>query len=205
MTDEECQPRQQTSPCLCAHLGKTALMNSLVTSACNYSSCHCHSPPSLPPSRSVDGFIVGVGGVCATAASCVWALSRLTAGFFLGGFVFKVSPFRPLSLSPVACPVLCSGNGQYDKGSCVCYSGWKGPECDVPITECIDPLCSGHGTCTDGHCVCSIGYKGQSCGEGETRHREGVTVVQDAVYFILFFYLLRALTHKHTHIHTHSC
>lgn len=66
-----------------------------------------------------------------------------------------------------ACPVLCSGNGQYDKGSCVCYSGWKGPECDVPVTQCIDPLCSGHGTCTDGNCVCSIGYKGQSCSEGE--------------------------------------
>ncbi|KAM7389478.1 hypothetical protein PAMP_023454 [Pampus punctatissimus] len=64
-----------------------------------------------------------------------------------------------------ACPVLCSGNGQYDKGSCVCYSGWKGPECDVPVTQCIDPLCSGHGTCTNGNCVCSIGYKGQSCAE----------------------------------------
>uniref|UniRef100_A0A8C6M5K8 Teneurin-2 n=1 Tax=Nothobranchius furzeri TaxID=105023 RepID=A0A8C6M5K8_NOTFU len=64
-----------------------------------------------------------------------------------------------------ACPVLCSGNGQYDKGSCVCYSGWKGPECDIPATQCIDPLCSGHGTCTDGSCVCSIGYKGQNCAE----------------------------------------
>lgn len=49
MTDGECQPRQRASPCLCAHLGKTALMNSLVTSACNYSSCHHHPPPSLPP------------------------------------------------------------------------------------------------------------------------------------------------------------
>lgn len=75
----------------------------------------------------------------------------------------------PSSVSPAACPVLCSGNGQYDKGSCVCYSGWKGPECDVPITQCIDPLCSGHGTCTDGNCVCSIGYKGPSCAEGERR------------------------------------
>lgn len=99
MTDEECQPRQQTSPCLCAHLGKTALMNSLVTSACNYSSCHCHSPPSLPASPSVDGFIVGVfaGGVCATAAPCFWALSWSTMGFW--GFVFKALPFCPLCFS----------------------------------------------------------------------------------------------------------
>lgn len=98
---------------------------------------------------------------------------------FSSRFLISDSPLRlpppppPSSLSislsptPAACPVLCSGNGQYDKGSCVCYSGWKGPECDVPVTQCIDPLCSGHGTCTDGNCICSIGYKGLSCAEGE--------------------------------------
>ncbi|TKS72606.1 Teneurin-2 [Collichthys lucidus] len=78
----------------------------------------------------------------------------------------SIRPFGGESVGLAACPVLCSGNGQYDKGSCVCYSGWKGPECDVPVTQCIDPLCSGHGTCTDGNCVCSIGYKGPSCAEG---------------------------------------
>ncbi|KAL0175739.1 hypothetical protein M9458_028069, partial [Cirrhinus mrigala] len=57
------------------------------------------------------------------------------------------------------------GNGQYDKGSCICYSGWKGPECDVPISQCIDPQCGGHGTCTEGTCVCSLGYKGENCAE----------------------------------------
>lgn len=66
-----------------------------------------------------------------------------------------------------ACPVLCSGNGQYDKGSCICYSGWKGPECDVPISQCIDPQCGGHGTCTEGTCVCTLGYKGENCAEGK--------------------------------------
>lgn len=42
MTDEEYQACQLMSPWLCAHLGKAALMNSLVTSVCNYFSCHCH-------------------------------------------------------------------------------------------------------------------------------------------------------------------
>ncbi|KAK3564553.1 hypothetical protein QTP86_022795, partial [Hemibagrus guttatus] len=64
-----------------------------------------------------------------------------------------------------ACPVLCSGNGQYEKGSCTCYSGWKGPECDIPINQCIDPQCGGHGTCKEGTCVCSLGYKGENCAE----------------------------------------
>lgn len=68
-----------------------------------------------------------------------------------------------------ACPVLCSGNGQYSKGTCQCYSGWKGAECDVPMNQCIDPSCGGHGSCIDGTCVCSAGYKGEHCEEGELR------------------------------------
>ena len=66
-----------------------------------------------------------------------------------------------------ACPVLCSGNGQYSKGTCQCYSGWKGAECDVPLNQCIDPSCGGHGSCIDGNCVCSAGYKGEHCEEGK--------------------------------------
>ncbi|KAJ6668097.1 hypothetical protein lerEdw1_016420 [Lerista edwardsae] len=81
----------------------------------------------------------------------------------------------PMSVSPrshsiivcPACPVLCSGNGQYTKGACLCYSGWKGPECDVPISQCIDPACGGHGSCIEGNCVCSVGYKGENCEEGK--------------------------------------
>lgn len=71
---------------------------------------------------------------------------------------------------PAACPVLCSGNGQYSKGTCQCYSGWKGAECDVPMNQCIDPSCGGHGSCIDGNCVCAAGYKGEHCEEG--KHRE---------------------------------
>lgn len=93
---------------------------------------------------------------------------------FFYSLLFFVSLFHA-----AACPVLCSGNGQYDKGSCVCYSGWKGPECDIPATQCIDPLCSGHGTCTDGNCVCSIGYKGQNCAEGESWCFCGFAIIKD--------------------------
>lgn len=66
-----------------------------------------------------------------------------------------------------ACPVLCSGNGQYSKGRCLCYSGWKGTECDVPTTQCIDPQCGGRGICIMGSCACNSGYKGENCEEGK--------------------------------------
>lgn len=85
-------------------------------------------------------------------------------------------PTQPSGAGPVtwcsvsgfaaACPVLCSGNGQYSKGTCQCYSGWKGAECDVPTNQCIEPSCGGHGSCIDGNCVCSAGYKGEHCEEG---------------------------------------
>uniref|UniRef100_A0A8C0FU95 Teneurin-1 n=1 Tax=Bubo bubo TaxID=30461 RepID=A0A8C0FU95_BUBBB len=64
-----------------------------------------------------------------------------------------------------SCPVLCSGNGEYEKGHCVCRNGWKGPECDVPEEQCIDPTCFGHGTCIMGVCICVPGYKGEICEE----------------------------------------
>uniref|UniRef100_A0A8C5EP52 Teneurin-4 n=1 Tax=Gouania willdenowi TaxID=441366 RepID=A0A8C5EP52_GOUWI len=68
-------------------------------------------------------------------------------------------------LLKAACPVLCSGNGQYLKGRCMCHSGWKGSECDVPTNQCIDITCSNHGTCIVGTCICNPGYKGEHCEE----------------------------------------
>ncbi|MGH0181088.1 UNVERIFIED_CONTAM: hypothetical protein FKN15_005687 [Acipenser sinensis] len=62
-----------------------------------------------------------------------------------------------------SCPVLCSGNGEYEKGHCVCHSDWKGPECDIPEDQCIDPTCDDHGSCINGVCICIPGYKGNSC------------------------------------------
>lgn len=115
--------------------------------------------------------LVRLGGygcvLVGSMASASLRISKQSANCFSFSMHRVKSLFLPFSVPPAACPVLCSGNGQYDKGSCVCYSGWKGPECDVPITQCFDPLCNGHGTCTDGNCVCSVGYKGPNCAEGE--------------------------------------
>ncbi|CAB1337375.1 unnamed protein product, partial [Coregonus sp. 'balchen'] len=55
------------------------------------------------------------------------------------------------------------GNGRYTRGHCQCYSGWKGTECDVPTTQCVDPQCGGHGICVTGNCVCNAGHKGSNC------------------------------------------
>ncbi|KAI9536100.1 Teneurin-3 [Dissostichus eleginoides] len=69
------------------------------------------------------------------------------------------------TIAIAACPVLCSGNGQYSRGRCQCYSGWKGTECDVPVNQCIDIHCGGHGICIVGACICNTGYKGDNCEE----------------------------------------
>lgn len=65
-----------------------------------------------------------------------------------------------------SCPVLCSGNGEYDKGVCVCHAGWKGAECEVEDGQCIDPTCSNNGECINGVCVCAPAFKGNNCEEG---------------------------------------
>ena len=69
---------------------------------------------------------------------------------------------------PVAdsCPVLCSGNGLYEKGRCACLEGWKGAECNVEEGQCIDPTCSNHGSCIQGICICNQAYKGVNCEQG---------------------------------------
>lgn len=67
------------------------------------------------------------------------------------------------SISIGVCPVLCSGHGHYGGGICHCEEGWKGPECDVPASECQIPGCTGHGRCIEGDCHCERGWKGLFC------------------------------------------
>ncbi len=65
------------------------------------------------------------------------------------------------------CPVLCSGHGRYQRGSCSCNEGWKGDECEVRANECQVSDCSGRGQCHAGKCHCLPGYKGDHCEIGK--------------------------------------
>lgn len=96
-------------------------------------------------------------------------------------------------LLAASCPVLCSGNGQYLKGRCMCHSGWKGPECDVPTNQCVDVTCSGHGTCIVGTCICNPGYKGENCEEGKSILMIGASCFCISCQTVLFF----SRRHKH--------
>ena len=70
--------------------------------------------------------------------------------------------------SSAALPLQASGGprGACVNGSCVCASGWGGPDCG----EMVCPgeggkLCSGHGACdtTKGACLCEDGWTGEGC------------------------------------------
>ena len=65
------------------------------------------------------------------------------------------------------CPVLCSGNGDYEDGVCRCFPGWKGIECQLRSNECEVADCNGHGKCVNGLCVCARGFTGKHCKEGK--------------------------------------
>ena len=64
------------------------------------------------------------------------------------------------------CPVLCSGNGDYEDGVCRCFPGWKGIECQLRSNECEIADCNGHGKCVNGVCNCARGFTGKHCKEG---------------------------------------
>ena len=64
------------------------------------------------------------------------------------------------------CPVLCSGNGDYEDGVCRCFPGWKGVECQLRSNECEIADCNGNGNCNNGVCVCARGFTGKNCREG---------------------------------------
>ncbi|MEQ2234397.1 hypothetical protein ILYODFUR_031401, partial [Ilyodon furcidens] len=58
----------------------------------------------------------------------------------------------------------CSDHGtyQHDTCSCLCNTGWEGPDCSV--SSCPDE-CSDNGRCVDGKCVCYEGYTGADCSQ----------------------------------------
>ncbi|XP_069022123.1 LOW QUALITY PROTEIN: tenascin-like [Embiotoca jacksoni] len=57
----------------------------------------------------------------------------------------------------------CNGRGNWstETCSCVCESGWKGPNCTEP--ECPND-CQDQGRCVDGKCECFEGFGGDDCG-----------------------------------------
>lgn len=73
--------------------------------------------------------------------------------------------FIPFLFITGVCPVLCSGHGHYGGGLCHCEEGYKGPECEIPATECQVPGCSSHGRCIEGECHCDRGFKGIDCSQ----------------------------------------
>ncbi|XP_019727213.1 tenascin-N isoform X2 [Hippocampus comes] len=56
----------------------------------------------------------------------------------------------------------CSGHGTYqqDTCSCLCYTGWEGPDCS--LSSCPDE-CNDNGRCVDRKCICHQGYTGDDC------------------------------------------
>ena len=72
-----------------------------------------------------------------------------------------------MNIKPKICPNNCTQNGTCDiiTGTCKCNNGYKGDDCNIPIsssTECIND-CSGHGVCDDNICKCIDGWTGPSC------------------------------------------
>ena len=65
------------------------------------------------------------------------------------------------------CPLLCSGNGDYEDGICRCFPGWKGVECQLRSNECEVADCNGHGRCVNGRCICARGFTGKDCKQGK--------------------------------------
>jgi hypothetical protein len=59
--------------------------------------------------------------------------------------------------------VLCSGHGQYLRGTCRCLSGWTGPECEQKVQSCDHESCGENGSCIGGICVCSPAFSGSRC------------------------------------------
>lgn len=68
------------------------------------------------------------------------------------------------------CAAKCHGRGACVRGTCACYEGYEGAQCERPVeTPCLGN-CSGRGECHKGWCLCEPPYWGSDCsrsrGEG---------------------------------------
>uniref|UniRef100_UPI0009B305DD tenascin-like n=1 Tax=Monopterus albus TaxID=43700 RepID=UPI0009B305DD len=58
------------------------------------------------------------------------------------------------------CPNECSDQGRCVDGKCVCFPGFRGPDCSQ--SSCPGN-CNNNGKCVDGHCVCNPNFTGPDC------------------------------------------
>uniref|UniRef100_A0A1I8FMW4 EGF-like domain-containing protein n=1 Tax=Macrostomum lignano TaxID=282301 RepID=A0A1I8FMW4_9PLAT len=72
-----------------------------------------------------------------------------------------------------------AATGYLDRGVCRCTAQWKGPECEVPWSECPDPLCSGNGRCQAGRCECFEGFGGDRLSELVESSLDGVRMASN--------------------------
>ena len=72
----------------------------------------------------------------------------------------------PIPPVPPVPPKVKCVHGKIVSNKCVCASGWKGSQCDIPVPP-HDPFygiqCGDHGSCKNGKCICTDGWTGFNC------------------------------------------
>ncbi|XP_048881483.1 uncharacterized protein LOC125748867 [Brienomyrus brachyistius] len=59
------------------------------------------------------------------------------------------------------CPDDCSDQGRCERGKCVCFPGFSGPDCGT--SACPPGGCGKRGRCVRGKCECDAGFSGVDC------------------------------------------
>lgn len=57
---------------------------------------------------------------------------------------------------------VCLNGGACDDGTCICPTGYSGPQCQT-FDPCAGINCLNGGTCISGACQCPAGYSGADC------------------------------------------